>query len=195
MKRCEWAVNSLLERYHDHEWGVPLHNDKKLFEFLILDGAQAGLTWALILKRRKEYKKAFSNFQPEKIISYSKKDVNSLLKNKGIIRNKMKIESVINNAKRFLQVKDEFGSFHKYIWSFVGNKTIINSYKKWKEIPAYSEESKKMSGDLKKRGFTFVGPTICYAFMQSSGMVNDHITSCFRYREINRKNVKSAKMC
>ena len=180
MKRCEWAVNSLLERYHDHEWGVPLHNDKKLFEFLILDGAQAGLTWALILKRRKEYKKAFSNFQPEKIISYSKKDVNSLLKNKGIIRNKMKIESVINNAKRFLQVKDEFGSFHKYIWSFVGNKTIINSYKKWKEIPAYSEESKKMSGDLKKRGFTFVGPTICYAFMQSSGMVNDHITSCFR---------------
>ena len=180
MKRCEWAVNSLLERYHDHEWGVPLHNDKKLFEFLILDGAQAGLTWALILKRRKEYKKAFSNFQPEKIISYSKKDVNSLLKNKGIIRNKMKIESVINNAKRFLQVKDEFGSFNKYIWSFVGNKTIINSYKKWKEIPAYSEESKKMSGDLKKRGFTFVGPTICYAFMQSSGMVNDHITSCFR---------------
>ena len=180
MKRCEWAVNSLLECYHDHEWGVPLHNDKKLFEFLILDGAQAGLTWALILKRRKEYKKAFSNFQPEKIISYSKKDVNSLLKNKGIIRNKMKIESVINNAKRFLQVKDEFGSFNKYIWSFVGNKTIINSYKKWKEIPAYSEESKKMSGDLKKRGFTFVGPTICYAFMQSSGMVNDHITSCFR---------------
>ena len=185
MKRCEWATNSLLECYHDHEWGVPLHNDKKLFEFLILDGAQAGLTWALILKRRKEYKKAFSNFQPEKIISYSKKDVNSLLKNKGIIRNKMKIESVINNAKRFLQVKDEFGSFNKYIWSFLGNKTITNNYKKWKEIPAYSEESKKMSADLKKRGFTFVGPTICYAFMQSSGMVNDHITSCFRYKQVN----------
>tara|TARA_B100001167_G_C16690085_1_gene266556 strand:+ start:251 stop:820 length:570 start_codon:yes stop_codon:yes gene_type:complete len=184
MKRCEWAANSLLERYHDHEWGVPLHNDKKLFEFLILDGAQAGLTWALILKRRKEYQKAFSNFQPEKIISYSKKDVNSLLKNKGIIRNKMKIESVINNAKKFLQVKDEFGSFNKYIWSFVGNKTITNSYKKWREIPAYSEESKKMSIDLKNKGFTFVGPTICYAFMQSSGMVNDHITSCFRYKQV-----------
>ena len=184
MKRCEWAVNSLLERYHDLEWGVPLHNDKKLFEFLILDGAQAGLTWALILKRREEYKKAFSNFQPEKIISYSKKDVNSLLKNKGIIRNKMKIESVINNAKRFLQVKDEFGSFHKYIWRFVGHKTITNRYGRWKNIPAYTNESCDMSKDLKSRGFSFVGPTICYAIMQSAGMVNDHVTSCFRHMQI-----------
>ena len=184
MKRCEWAVNSLLECYHDHEWGVPLHNDKKLFEFLILDGAQAGLTWALILKRRKEYKKAFSNFQPEKIISYSKKDVNSLLKNKGIIRNKMKIESVINNAKRFLQVKDEFGSFHKYIWRFVGHKTITNRYSRWKNIPAYTNESCGMSKDLKSRGFSFVGPTICYAIMQSAGMVNDHEVNCFRHSEI-----------
>ena len=184
IKRCEWATDTLLKEYHDKEWGVPLHNDKKLFEFLILDGAQAGLSWSTILKKRDAYRKAFDRFDPKKVALYTRTDVKRLLTNKGIVRNRQKIESAINNAKCFLKVKAEFGSFDKYIWEFVEHKTITNNYKKWREIPAYSEESKKMSIDLKNRGFTFVGPTICYAFMQSSGMVNDHITSCFRYKQV-----------
>ncbi len=182
-KRCNWVTNDLLEVYHDTEWGVPLHNDKKLFEFLLLDGAQAGLSWSIILKKRDAYKKAFDQFNPKKISTYSKRDVSRLLKNDGIVRNRKKIESAINNAKCFLKVKSEFGTFDKYIWSFVNDKTITNKYRSWDDIPAFTEESKNMSLDLKKRGFTFVGPTVCYAFMQSAGMVNDHIISCFRYKE------------
>ena len=190
VKRCEWATDNLLKEYHDTEWGVPLHNDKKLFEFLILDGAQAGLSWSTILKKRDAYRKAFDHFDPRKVASYTRADMRRLLKNKGIVRNQQKIESAINNAKCFLKVKAEFGSFDKYVWGFIEHKTIRNKYRRWQDTPAYSDESKDMSKDLKKRGFSFVGPTICYAIMQSAGMVNDHITSCFRYREINRKNGK-----
>ena len=184
VKRCEWATDNLLKDYHDTEWGVPLHNDRKLFEFLILDGAQAGLSWSVILKKRDAYRKAFDRFDPKKVASYTRTDVRRLLKNKNIVRNRQKIESAINNAKCFLKVKTEFGSFDKYIWEFVEHKTITNKYQRWKDIPPYSNESKEMSKDLKKRGFSFVGPTICYAIMQSAGMVNDHIKSCFIYREL-----------
>ena len=180
VKRCEWAIGDLLQKYHDREWGVPLHSDRKLFEFLILDGAQAGLSWSTILKKRAAYRKAFDRFDPKKIALYTGTDVRRLLKNKGIVRNRQKIESAINNAKYFLEVKTEFGSFDKYIWEFVEHRTITNRYKRWSDIPPYSDESESMSKDLKKRGFSFVGPIICYAVMQSAGMVNDHITSCFR---------------
>ena len=183
-KRCGWATNELLQKYHDKEWGVPLHQDRKLFEFLLLDGAQAGLSWSTILGRRKSYRKAFNSFNPKKISMYTASDISRLLRDNGIIRNGQKIKSAINNAKRFLEVVDEFGTFDKYIWSFVDYKTITNRYQKWKNIPPFSSESQNMSYDLKKRGFSFVGPTICYAFMQSAGMVNDHTTSCFRYHEL-----------
>ena len=186
VKRCEWANDALLKKYHDKEWGVPLHNDKKLFEFLILDGAQAGLSWSTILKKRDAYRKAFDRFDPKKVALYTRSDVRRLLTNNGIVRNRQKIESAINNAKCFLKIKTEFGSFDKYIWEFVEHKTITNKYQRWKDIPPYSDESKEMSKDLKKRGFSFVGPTICYAIMQSAGMVNDHTTSCFRYKETNK---------
>ena len=184
VKRCEWATDNLLKEYHDTEWGVPLHNDKKLFEFLILDGAQAGLSWSIILKKRDAYRKAFDHFDPRKVASYTRADMRRLLKNKGIVRNQQKIESAINNAKCFLKVKAEFGSFDKYVWGFIEHKTIRNKYRRWQDTPAYSDESKDMSKDLKKRGFSFVGPVICYAIMQSAGMVNDHVTSCFRYRQV-----------
>lgn len=184
-KRCEWATGTLLEKYHDWEWGVPLHNDSKLFEFLMLDGAQAGLSWSTILAKRKSYKKAFDSFAPRRISKYKSADIKHLLKDAGIVRNRMKIESAVNNAKRFLEVAGEFGTFDKYIWSFVGYKTITNRYKRWNDVPSFTKESQKMSYDLKKRGFSFVGRTICYAFMQSTGMVNDHVTSCFRYYEVN----------
>ena len=187
-KRCEWATGPMLEKYHDTEWGVPLHNDRKLFEFLILDGAQAGLSWSTILKKRAAYRKAFDRFDPKKISLYDETAVRRLLKNRGIVRNQRKIESAINNAKRFLEVKAEFGSFDKYIWRFVGRGTITNRYKTWKVIPPRSLESEYMSKDLKKRGFSFVGPVICYAIMQSAGMVNDHVTSCFRYRQVGKTN-------
>ena len=183
-KRCEWATGPMLEKYHDTEWGVPLHNDRKLFEFLILDGAQAGLSWSTILKKRDAYRKAFDHFDPKKISLYDETAVRRLLKNRGIVRNQQKIESAINNAKRFLEVKAEFDSFDKYIWGFVGRGTITNRYKTWKDVPPRSLESEYMSKDLKKRGFSFVGPVICYAIMQSAGMVNDHVTSCFRYRQV-----------
>ena len=186
IKRCEWATGTLLKEYHDKEWGAPLHNDKKLFEFLILDGAQAGLSWYTILKKRYAYRKAFDRFDPKKVASYTRTDVRRLLRNNGIVRNRQKIESAINNAKCFLEVKDEFGSFDKYIWEFVEHKTITNKYQRWKDIPPHSNESNDMSKDLKKRGFSFVGPTICYAIMQSVGMVNDHTTSCFRHKEITQ---------
>ena len=183
-KRCEWATGPMLEKYHDREWGVPLHNDSKLFEFLMLDGAQAGLSWSTILAKRQSYKKAFDSFAPKKISKYKSADIKRLLKDAGIVRNRKKIESAVNNAKRFLEVREEFGTFDKYIWSFVGYKTITNRRKRWNDAPSFTKESQEMSHDLKKRGFSFVGPTICYAIMQSAGMVNDHTTSCFRYREV-----------
>ena len=185
MKRCEWSEHSDLERvYHDEEWGVPLHDDRKLFEYMILDAAQAGLSWLTILKKRENYQKAFDNFQPEKIARYTPRRVALLLRNPGIIRNRLKIESSISNARIFLKLKEEFGSFDRYIWQFVGERPIQNAWHLQRDVPPTSPESEAMSRDLKKRGFRFVGSTICYAFMQAAGMVNDHVTSCFRYRKI-----------
>jgi len=184
-RRCEWGtVSQLYIDYHDNEWGVPIHDDRTLFEFLILEGAQAGLSWETVLKKRENYRKAFSNFDPVKVSRYSDKKVEALMGNKGIIRNSLKITSAINNAKRFLEVQKEFESFETYIWQFVNGKPITNRFKSIQEIPATTKESDAMSKDLKKRGFTFVGPTICYAHMQATGMVNDHIVGCFRYKEI-----------
>ena len=180
-KRCEWAKDEPNTTYHDEEWGTPLHDDQKLFEFLILEGAQAGLSWVTILKRRDGYGKAFSDFDAKKVSKYTQKRVEKLLKDESIIRNKLKINSAINNAKSFLKIQDEFGSFDKYIWGFVNHKPIKNKFKKHSEIPATSEISEKLSQDLKKRGFNFVGPTICYALMQAIGMVNDHTSNCYLY--------------
>ncbi len=185
IKRCEWAnYNKLMEGYHDKEWGVPVHDDRKLFEFIILEGAQAGLTWLTVLQKRENYRKAFDKFEAKKIAKYDSKKVKELLSNKGIIRNKLKIAATIQNAKLFLEVKKEFGSFDRYIWQFVNNKTIKNKFISLKEIPSKTKESDEMSKDLKKRGFNFVGSTICYAFMQAVGMVNEHTVDCFRYKEI-----------
>ncbi|MFB5605341.1 MAG: DNA-3-methyladenine glycosylase I [Nitrosarchaeum sp.] len=177
--RCVWAKDELNIEYHDNEWGVPQHDDQKLFEFLVLEGAQAGLSWTTILKRRDGYRKAFSNFDPLKVSKYSSKNIEKLLCNPEIIRNKLKINSTINNAKHFLEIQKEFGSFDKYIWGFVNYKPIINNFKKHTDLPSSTFISKKMSDDLKNRGFTFIGPTICYAFMQAIGMVNDHTVDCF----------------
>ena len=182
IQRCQWADSEPNRTYHDEEWGKPQHNDQKLFEFLILEGAQAGLSWVTILKRRDGYRRAFSNFEAEKVAKYTQKQLSLLLKDSSIIRNKLKIISAINNAKKFLEVQDEFGTFDNYIWSFVDHKPIKNKFKTMSEIPASTLVSEKMSKDLKKRGFNFVGPTICYAFMQAIGMVNDHTAGCFLYR-------------
>ncbi len=188
MKRCEWANKSELEiSYHDNEWGVPIHDDGSLFEFLVLEGAQAGLSWDIILRKRTGYRKAFDNFDPRKISKYSAADVSRLLANSEIIRNRLKISAIITNARAFLIVQKEFGSFDRYIWQFVNGRTILNSWKKLAEIPPSSPESEAMSRDLKKRGFKFVGTTICYAFMQAVGMVNDHVVSCFRYDEVKKR--------
>jgi len=181
--RCEWAKDDLNAEYHDNEWGKPQHDDRKLFEFLILEGAQAGLSWTTILKRREGYRKAFSNFDPVKVSKYSLKQIEKLLQNPEIIRNKLKINSAINNAKQFLKIQKEFGSFDNYVWSFVNQRPVINNFKKHSDLPTYTETSKKMSDDLKNRGFNFVGPTICYAFMQAVGMVNDHTYGCFKYKK------------
>ena len=182
--RCEWPSNNeLMIKYHDEEWGVPLHNDRKLFEFLVLETAQAGLSWLTILKRREGYRKAFSNFDYNKVAKYTQKDIDRLLQDEGIIRNKLKIISTISNAKNFIDLQKEYGSFDKYIWSFVNHKPIVNRIKKLSDIPANTEISDAMSKDLKKRSFKFVGSTICYAFMQASGLVNDHTIDCFRYDE------------
>lgn len=175
-----------MKRYHDVEWGTPVHNDRKLFEFLILEGAQAGLSWSTVLKKRKNYKKAFDNFDPKKIAKYTKKDIKRILVDSGIIRNRLKIAAAVNNAQKFLDVQEEFGSFDKYIWQFVNYKTIKNRFKTLSALPVRTKESDAMSKDLKKRGFKFIGSTICYAFMQAVGMVNDHTTDCFRYDEINK---------
>ena len=188
VKRCAWVgTDPLTLKYHDVEWGTPVHNDRKLFEFLILEGAQAGLSWSTVLKKRNNYRKAFDNFNPKKIAQYTKRDVKRLLGNPGIIRNRLKIAATITNAQKFLDVKKEFGTFDKYIWQFVNHKQIQNRFQTLKELPANTGASDAMSRDLKKRGFKFIGSTICYAFMQAVGMVNDHTTDCFRYKEIRRK--------
>ena len=180
--RCQWAGNDpLYQKYHDEEWGVPVHDDRKLFEMLTLEGAQAGLSWITILRKQENYRKAFSNFDAKKIAKYDSKKVEQLLLNEGIVRNKLKIASTIQNAKFFLELQKEFGSFDKYIWQFTAGKPVKNNWKSLKEIPPKTKESDAMSKDLKKRGFKFVGSTICYAFMQAVGMVNDHTVDCFRY--------------
>ncbi len=185
-KRCQWSTNDpLYIRYHDEEWGVPVHDDRLIFEFLILEGAQAGLSWLTILKRRKHYREAFDYFDPQKVAQYDENRIGQLLTNAGIIRNRRKVESAVSNAKAFLEVQREFGSFARYIWSFVGGKPIINAWNSLADIPAQTTESMAMSKDLVRRGFKFVGPTICYAHMQATGMVNDHLVECFRYAELS----------
>ena len=186
-KRCPWSLGSaLMTRYHDREWGVPVHDDRKHFEFLVLDAAQAGLSWEIILRKRENYRKAFDGFDPEKISRYGPKKIKDLLKNPGIIRNRLKIHSAVANAKGFLAVQKEFGSFDRYIWKFVDGKTEVSRFRTMKELPAKTKTSEAMSKDLLGRGFRFVGPTICYAYMQAAGLVNDHLVGCFRRREVRR---------
>ena len=188
MKRCDWLTdNELYISYHDREWGVPVHDDVKLFEMLILEGAQAGLSWLTVLKRRETYRIAYDGFDPDKIAQWDREKIESLLKDPGIIRNRLKVEAARTNAQAYLQTVEEFGSFDAFIWSFVKGHPILNSWRNLKEIPATTKESDKMSKELKKRGFKFVGPTICYAFMQAVGMVNDHTVDCFRYKELLSK--------
>lgn len=190
--RCPWCIESdIYQKYHDEEWGVPVHNDQKWFEFITLEGAQAGLSWLTILKRREGYHKAFANFNPEKVAKFDSKKIEELMQFEGIIRNRRKIESAIVNSKAFLKIQQEFGSFDKYIWRFVNNKPIVNYFASMAEIPTQTELSVQISKDLKKRGFTFIGPTIVYAHMQATGMVNDHLTSCPRHTEL--KNFRSDK--
>jgi DNA-3-methyladenine glycosylase I len=184
--RCPWTPegNPLLLEYHDNEWGVPVHDDQKHFEFLILEGAQAGLNWLTILQRRIEYAKAFAHFDVAEVAQYDKKKIEELLSESGIIRNRLKIESAITNAQRFIDIQQEFGSFDRYVWLFVDNKPIVNHRKSLQDIPPSTKESESLSRDLKKRGFKFVGPTIMYAYMQAVGLVNDHLIDCFRYRSL-----------
>ena len=182
--RCIWANNELAIRYHDKEWGVPVHDDRTLFEFLILEGAQAGLSWNTILKKRENYRQAFDGFDPARIAQYKASKMRKLLADPGIVRNKLKIASAVGNAKAFLRVQEEFGSFDRYIWQFVGGRPIVNRWQSLGQVPASTKESDAMSKDLKKRGFNFVGSTICYAFMQAVGMVNDHTMNCFRYKPL-----------
>lgn len=182
--RCPWSADELYHRYHDEEWGVPVHDDRVLFEFLILEGAQAGLSWRTILNKRENYRKAFDQFDPEKVARYNEAKIAKLLSNEGIIRNRLKIRSAVQNARAFLKVQDEFGTFDAYSWRFVDGKPIINYRKSIKEVPARTAVSDALSKDLLKRGFKFVGSTICYAHMQAVGMVNDHLVSCFRHKEL-----------
>jgi DNA-3-methyladenine glycosylase I len=184
--RCAWpGEDPLYLQHHDEEWGVPVHDDRRLFEMLILEGAQAGLSWITILKRRENYRRAFDNFDPKVVAAYDEAKIQALLQDEGIIRNKLKVRGAVKNAQAFLDIQKEFGSFDNYIWGFVGGKPKVNRFRSLGEIPAQTPESEAMSKDLKKRGFTFVGPTICYAFMQAVGMVNDHTIDCFRYQELS----------
>jgi DNA-3-methyladenine glycosylase I len=184
-RRCEWSGSDpLYLEYHDREWGVPLHDDRRLFEMLILEGAQAGLSWITILKKREAFREAFDSFDPSRVARFDGRKVRELLSNRGIIRNRLKIQSAVQNARAFLEIREEFGTFDRYVWQFVGNHPIHNRWGELQEIPARTQESDALSRDLKKRGFKFVGSTICYAFMQAVGMVNDHVIDCFRYREI-----------
>jgi DNA-3-methyladenine glycosylase I len=186
LQRCRWAKSDLMLRYHDREWGVPQHDDDLLFEFLILEGAQAGLSWETILNKRENYRRAFGGFIPKKVARYTARDVKRLLADPGIVRNRLKIASTISNAQAFLKVQEEFGSFDSYIWQFVGGKPKQNRWSASTGLPAFTTESDAMSKDLHKRGFNFIGSTICYAFMQATGMVNDHATDCFRYKQVAR---------
>ncbi len=187
MKRCNWPGNdSLMIKYHDEEWGTPVHDDRLLFEYMILDAFQAGLSWRTVLYKRENFRKAFDNFNPKKIAKYGKTKYQNLLSDSGIIRNRAKINAAIMNAEKFLEVQKEFGSFDKYIWQFVGEKPIINKFKKLSDIPAKTSQSDEMSRDLTKRGFKFVGSTICYAFMQAAGLANDHLITCFKYKKLSR---------
>ena len=183
--RCPWAVGDGYVAYHDQEWGVPVHDERLLFEFLILEGAQAGLSWATILKKRENYREAFDGFDPQVVARYNARKQASLMANPGIVRNRLKIASAVANAKAFLAVQEELGTFDRYIWSFVGGQPRQNAWQSMKSVPARTAESDAMSKDLKRRGFRFVGSTICYAFMQAVGMVNDHVVECFRYRELS----------
>lgn len=186
--RCDWSgSDTLYIEYHDKEWGVPLHDERALFEFLALEGAQAGLSWITILRKRENYRKAFDNFDPEKVARYGSKKFDALMNDAGIVRNRLKIQAAIANAQAFLKVQDEFGSFDRYIWGFVDGKPIVNRWQTLREIPAKTPLSEKISKDLAKRGFKFVGPTIVYAHMQATGMVNDHLESCFRYNAVGKK--------
>ena len=185
IQRCPWAGDDpLYIEYHDSEWGVPVHHDRKLFEFLVLEGAQAGLSWLTILRKRKNYRRAFADFDPEKVASFGEDRVEELLRDKGIIRNRRKIESAVKNARAFLRIQEEFSSFDEYMWSFVEGVPIQNSWKDMSEVPVYTPLAERISIDLKKRGFSFVGPTIVYSHMQAVGMVNDHLVSCFRHRQL-----------
>ena len=184
--KCAWCIgNDEMEKYHDEEWGVPVHDERKLFEFLILDAFQAGLSWKTILLKRENFRKAFANFEAKKVVMFDDKKKEALMQDAGIIRNRLKIESSVGNAKAFLEIQKEFGSFDKYIWQFTGGKPIVNKFKRG-QIPATSPESDAMSKALLKRGFKFVGSTICYAFMQAAGMVNDHEVDCFRYKQVGK---------
>jgi len=184
--RCAWANNELAIHYHDEEWGVPVHDDRTLFEFLILEGAQAGLSWNTILNKRENYRKAFAGFDPARVARYDRRKLQALLKDPGIVRNKLKISSAVGNARAFLRVQEEFGSFDRYIWQFVSGKPRVNSPKSLQGVPARTAQSDAMSKDLKKRGFRFVGSTICYAFMQAVGLANDHTVNCFRYKQTRK---------
>jgi DNA-3-methyladenine glycosylase I len=178
--RCPWAKSELMIAYHDEEWGRPVHEDRRLFEFLILEGAQAGLSWEIVLRKREAYRRAFDEFDPAKVARYTEKKVARLLADEGIVRNRLKVASAVANAKAFLAVQKEFGSFDEYLWAFVGGRPIVNRFESMKDVPARTPESDALSKDLRKRGFNFVGSTICYAMMQAVGMVNDHLTTCFR---------------
>jgi DNA-3-methyladenine glycosylase I len=193
MDRCPWAKTYLYVQYHDTEWGVPVHDDRLLFEFLILEGAQAGLSWETILNKRENYREAFDRFEPAIVAKYGEKKRKSLLLDAGIVRNRLKIEAAIQNAKTFLAVQEEFGEFDKYIWEFVGSKPKQNTWKSIQQVPAKTSESDAMSKDLKRRGFKFVGSTICYAFMQAVGMVNDHLVGCFRHGELRTAVTKRSR--
>lgn len=184
--RCEWATTELSIAYHDKEWGVPVHDDRTLFEFLILEGAQAGLSWETILKKRNSYRAAFDGFDPAKVARYGKRKVEALLRNPGIVRNRRKVESAIQNATAFIDIQEEFSSFDAYVWRFVDGAPKVNAWRSLKQLPAQTLQSKALSKDLLRRGFKFVGPTICYAFMQAVGMVNDHVVDCFRYEQVGR---------
>ena len=186
LKRCGWASldEPLYRAYHDSEWGVPVHDDRTLFEFLVLEGAQAGLSWRTILRKRENFRKAFDGFDPRKVARYDRRRVQRLLGDPGIVRNRLKVDSAVRNARAFLEVQKEFGSFDAYVWRFTGGRPKVNRWRALKEIPATTPEAEEMSKDLVRRGFRFVGPTICYAHMQATGMVNDHVTDCFRYREL-----------
>ena len=187
VSRCGWARDPLSMAYHDTEWGVPLHDDRRFFEFLVLEGAQAGLSWSTILNKRAAYRRAFDRFDPRKVARYDAARIARLLADEGIVRNRLKIRSAVRNAQAFLEVQKEFGSFDRYVWQFAGGRPLVNRWRRLDQVPARTAESDALSKDLQRRGFTFVGSTICYAFMQATGLVNDHLVTCFRYREAQRK--------